>query len=268
MTAPRARKALGQHFLHDPAVLAKIVAAIAPRADDLMIEIGGGHGALTRPLLERLERLHVIEKDPRLCASLVELAPPERLHVHEADALEFDFGRLAPLNRSLRVVGNLPYNISTPLLFHFLKFRDAIRDLHLMLQKEVAERILAAPGSKRYGRLTVMLAAWTEIEGCFDIGPGAFRPAPKVRSTLVRIVPSLEPKFEIADQAAYAGLVAYAFSMRRKTMRRILKGRLSEREIRAAGFDPGARPETLRPEEFARLSRLTGRMPWLSPGTA
>lgn len=258
MTVIRARKRLGQHFLHDPAVTRRIVDAIAPQADDIMVEVGGGLGALTRPLLGKVTRLHVIEKDARLVDTLAALAPPDRLTVHEADALAFDFSRLAPEAGSLRLVGNLPYNISTPLLFHFLTYRAAIRDLHLMLQKEVADRMIAGPGSKRYGRLTVMLAAWTDIEPCFDIGPGAFRPAPKVRSTLVRIVPRSEPKFVLEDPAAFERLVALAFSMRRKTIRRILKGRLTESEILNAGFDPQARPESLLPEQLARLSELTG----------
>jgi 16S rRNA (adenine1518-N6/adenine1519-N6)-dimethyltransferase len=189
---------------------------------------------------------------------LAALAPPDRLTVHAGDALKFELDSLTAQPGTLRVVGNLPYNISTPLLFHFLRYRDSIRDLHLMLQKEVADRKTADPGSKRYGRLTVMLSAWTDIESCFDIGPGAFSPPPKVRSTLVRIVVRRQSKFVIADQAAYAGLVALAFSMRRKTLRRILKGRLSESDLADAGFNPTARPETLRPEDFARLSELTG----------
>jgi len=220
--------------------------------------IGGGQGALTQPLLDRLDHLHVIETDARLVSVLRQLAPPEKLSVYQADALKFDFGQLASAPGMLRIVGNLPYNISTPLLFHFLQSKDALRDLHLMLQKEVTDRMTAAPGSKRYGRLTVMLAAWTDIEACFDIGPGAFSPPPKVRSTVVRIVPRREAKFRIADQKAFERLVALAFSMRRKTMRRILKGRLTETEIEDAGFDPNARPETLSPAEFARLSELTG----------
>jgi len=258
MTAVQARKRLGQHFLHDPAVIDRIVNEIAPKPDDLVVEIGGGKGALTRPLLERLDRLHVIETDSRLVPILTALAPADRLTVHQADALKFAFNRLGSEPGTLRVVGNLPYNISTPLLFHFLRYKDVICDLHLMLQKEVAERMTADPGSKRYGRLTVMLSAWTDIERCFDIGPGAFRPAPKVRSTIVHINLRRQAKFAIPDEPAFARLVALAFSMRRKTMRRILKGRLTEAEIAGAGFDPGARPETLRPEDFARLSTLTG----------
>ena len=258
MSRVAARKALGQHFLHDPAVIDRAVSEIAPRPGDVMVEIGGGEGALTRPLLDRLGRLHVIETDPRLAAVLSDLATSGGLTVHQADALRFPLDRLGSGSRTLRVVGNLPYSISTPLLFHFLRYRDLILDLHLMLQKEVAARICARPDSKQYGRLTVMLAAWMDIERCFDIGPGAFRPPPRVWSTFVRIVPRPTPRFEIDDQAAFERLVALAFSMRRKTVRRILKGRLSASEILEAGFDPTLRPENLRPEDFARLSKLTG----------
>jgi len=253
-----AKKRLGQHFLHDPAVIGRIVAEIAPAKDDRVVEIGGGQGALTRPLVGRLAHLDVIETDAKLVPVLEALAPAERLTVHRADALGFDFDRLARAPGTLRVVGNLPYNISTPLLFRLLACRESIQDLHLMLQREVVERMVAGPGSKRYGRLTIMLSAWTDIERCFDVGPGAFRPAPKVWSTLVRIVPRREARFPIADQARFERLVAFAFSMRRKTLRRILKGRLSAAEIETAGFDPAARPETLGPADFARLSELTG----------
>ena len=265
MTRIAARKSLGQHFLHDPAVISRIVAAIAPARDDRVVEIGGGQGALTRPLLERLDHLDVIETDSRLVPVLEALAPRDRLTVHRADALKFEFDRLAsaggrpaPTREGLRIVGNLPYNISTPLLFHFLSYRECVRDLHLMLQKEVVDRMVAAPGSKIYGRLTIMLAAWTDIERCFDIGPGAFKPAPKVRSTVVRIVPRREARFAIADEQRFRELVALAFSMRRKTLRRILKGRLTEADLERAGFAPEARPETLAPGDFARLSELTG----------
>jgi 16S rRNA (adenine1518-N6/adenine1519-N6)-dimethyltransferase len=254
----RARKHLGQHFLHDPAVIARIVEEIAPEPGDCVVEIGGGLGALTRPLLERLDHLHVIETDPRLVAVLESLAGRDRLSVHHSDALKLDLGSLAESPRRIRVVGNLPYNISTPLLFHFLQHRESIIDLHLMLQREVVDRMVAAPGSRQYGRLTIMLAAWTAIEACFDIGPGAFSPPPKVWSTLARVVPRQTARFPIADEAAFRQLVALAFSMRRKTLRRILKGRLSEAALQEAGFDPIARPETLSPEDFARLSELTG----------
>jgi len=180
-----------------------------------------------------------------------------RLSVHHADALRFDLATLTDGRGRLRVVGNLPYNISTPLLFRFLEYRELIADLHLMLQREVVDRMLAAPGSKQYGRLTIMLAAWTRIERCFDVGPGAFRPPPRVFSSVVRVLPRATARFPVGDADAFRRLVALAFSMRRKTLRRILKGRLDAAALAAAGFDPTARPETLSPEEFARLSELT-----------
>jgi len=257
VSEPRARKRLGQHFLHDPAVIARILATIGPAPDDRIVEIGGGTGALTRPLLERVAKLDVVELDDRLADTLDTLAPG-RLVVHRGDALEFDFGALAPAPQTLRVVGNLPYNISTPLLFRLLRFRTQIRDMHLMLQKEVVTRMTAAPGGKDYGRLTVMLAAWCDIEACFDIGPGAFKPPPRVRSSFVRVLPRTAPRFPLADEPRFAALVAKLFSMRRKQLGRILRGELTAAEIEAAGIDPRARPETLAPEDFARLAALSG----------
>ena len=252
----RPRKRLGQHFLHDPAVIAKLVAAIDPAADDCMVEIGGGRGALTRPLLETVKRLHVIELDTRLAERLESAAEhPERLILHRDDALEFDFSSLAAGPGTLRVVGNLPYNISTPLLFHLLAHRAAIGDMHLMLQREVAERVAAAPGSKIYGRLTVMLAPWMEVRTCFHVGPGAFTPPPRVRSTVVRMVPRRTPLFDMQDPQRFAGLVARVFSMRRKTLARSLRPWLTRRQIAAAGVDPLERPERLPPEAFERLVR-------------
>ena len=255
-TGVRAKKRLGQHFLHDPAVLRRLTGAIAPAAADRMVEIGPGTGALTRLLLERLERLDVVEIDRDLAASLpARVEHPERLVVHTADALDFDFGGLAERPRTLRVVGNLPYNVSTPLLFHLLDFRDAIKDMHVMLQREVVERMTARPGGKDYGRLTVMLAAAAECVACFDVGPGAFTPQPKVWSTVVRITPRA-PSFAIADRARFAALVAHLFSMRRKTLGRALKGRVTAAQIASVGIDPIARPETLAPADFAKLAAL------------
>jgi 16S rRNA (adenine1518-N6/adenine1519-N6)-dimethyltransferase len=252
----RAKKRLGQHFLHDPAVIRRLVAAIAPAPDDLVVEIGPGPGALTAPLLERLERLHVVEIDRELAADLPLRVPhPERLVVHSADALEFDFSSLASHARSLRVVGNLPYNISTPLLFRLLDHAHAVKDMHVMLQREVVERMTARPGGKDYGRLTVMLGAAARCEALFDVGPGAFTPPPKVWSTVVRITPR-RPDFAIADRERFAALVAHLFSMRRKTLGRALKGRLTPEQIAAAGIDARDRPETLAPADFARLAAL------------
>ena len=253
----RARKRLGQHFLHDPAVIDRLVATIAPQPSDCMIEIGGGKGALTFPLLQKLQTLHVIEVDGRMADHLEESAPnPQKMILHRDDALKFDFSSLSTEPASLRVVGNLPYNISTPLLFHLLTYRAAIKDMHVMLQKEVAARMTASPGGKDYGRLTVMLALWAKTERCFDIGPGAFSPPPQVRSTVVRMTPQSEPRFQVANLDRFAELVACTFSMRRKTLARSLKGQLSRDQIAAAGIDPGARPETLYPVEFAKLADL------------
>lgn len=254
-----ARKRLGQHFLHDPRVIAKLVETIAPDPADTMVEIGGGRGALTGPLSKTVGRLHVIELDDALAAELRGIGAPERAPiVHHADALHFDYSRLVTGHETLRVVGNLPYNISTPLLFHLLRFRRIIRDMHVMLQKEVVDRMTASPGGKDYGRLTVMLAAWTDIERCFDVGPGAFSPPPRVRSAVVRIVPRTAPSFDIGDEARFGRLVAHLFSMRRKTIGRSLRGIVGAEAIQSAGVDPRARPETLEPSQFARLADLGG----------
>jgi 16S rRNA (adenine1518-N6/adenine1519-N6)-dimethyltransferase len=254
-----AKKRLGQHFLHDPAIIRRLVGVIRPRPDDTMVEIGGGPGALTIPLSEKLERLHVVEVDRDLAASLPSrVSHPERLVVHEADALDFDFGALAPGPSSLRVVGNLPYNISTPLLFHLATFAPLIKDLHVMLQREVVDRMTAAPGGKEYGRLTVMMSLWARADACFDIGPGAFTPPPKVWSTVVRLVPHAIPPFPVPNREQFALLVARLFSMRRKTLGRALKGSLTAEQIASLGIDPKARPETLAPAEFAKLAALAG----------
>jgi 16S rRNA (adenine1518-N6/adenine1519-N6)-dimethyltransferase len=253
----RARKRFGQHFLHDPAIIQRILAAIDPQPGDRMVEIGPGLGAITLPLLARLPELHAIEIDRDAIRHLRELtADAPTLHIHAADVLEFDLASLRDA-RKLRLVGNLPYNISTPLLFHLLKEGDAIKDLHVMLQREVVERMTAPPGGKDYGRLTVMLALSARTEVCFDVGPGAFSPPPKVWSTVVRIVPR-EPDFVLADRERFARLVAHLFSMRRKTLGRALKGRVSPEQIAAAGLDPRARPETLAPADFATLAALDG----------
>jgi 16S rRNA (adenine1518-N6/adenine1519-N6)-dimethyltransferase len=255
----RAKKRLGQHFLHDPAVIRRLVEVIRPLPADAMVEIGGGPGALTIPLSAKVERLHVVEVDRELAAALPSrVAHPERLVVHEADALDFDFGALATGPSSLRVVGNLPYNISTPLLFHLATFAPLIKDLHVMLQREVVDRMTAVPGGKEYGRLTVMTSLWARTEACFDIGPGAFTPPPKVWSTVVRLVPHATPPFPVANREKFARLVAHLFSMRRKTLGRTLKGSLTAEQIASLGLDPKARPETLAPADFAKLAALAG----------
>ena len=250
-----ARRRFGQHFLHDPAVIARIIAAIAPRADDALVEIGPGPGALTAPLLALIERLDVVEIDRDLAAALQrQFADRPGLRMHTGDALEFDFAALArERGRRLRVIGNLPYNISTPLLFRLLEVGDHLGDLHFMLQKEVVDRIVAPPGSRQYGRLGVMLAPWVRATKLLDIGPGAFRPPPKVWSALVRLEVLPDPPIW-ATLPQFAAVVTAAFGQRRKTLRNALAGLLSAAQISAAGVDPGARAETLATVQFGHLA--------------
>lgn len=255
----RPRRRFGQNFLHDPVVIARILRAIDPAPGQRLVEIGPGRGAITLPLLERAGRLHAVEIDRDLVPLLRAAATGHgELIVHEADALVFDFGALAADGEPLRVVGNLPYNISTPLLFHLLSFAGAIRDMHFMLQKEVVTRMAASPGGKDYGRLTIMLAALCLVQPLFDIGPGAFKPPPRVRSAFVRLVPWPRAPFPMADAEALGRVVRQAFSMRRKTLRNALAPLLSAEAITAAGCDPAARPETLTPADFGRLSLALG----------
>ncbi|HEY0939279.1 MAG TPA: 16S rRNA (adenine(1518)-N(6)/adenine(1519)-N(6))-dimethyltransferase RsmA [Steroidobacter sp.] len=253
----RPRKRFGQHFLHDPGVIGRIVAAIAPQSQDRMVEIGPGLGALTLPLLERLDELHAVEIDRDAIAHLREVTLNDpRLHIHSADVLTFSFAHIYEQGggRPLRLVGNLPYNISTPLLFHLIEQRQYILDMHFMLQKEVIDRMAAAPGSEHYGRLTVMLAPWVRVEPLFDIGPGAFRPPPKVISTVARLTPHATP-LDVGDARQFTAVVAAAFSQRRKTLRNALKPLLDAEDIAAAGIDPGLRAEVLSPPQFVALGR-------------
>lgn len=256
----QARKRFGQHFLHDPGVIGRIVAAIAPQPQDRMVEIGPGLGALTLPLLARLDQLHAVEIDRDAIRHLHEITQDDpRLHIHSGDVLQFSFAHIYEGER-LRLVGNLPYNISTPLLFHLIEQRERILDMHFMLQKEVVDRMAAAPGSEHYGRLTVMLAPWVKIEPLFDIGPGAFKPPPRVVSTVVRLTPHEQP-LQIGDRRHFATVVGAAFSQRRKTLRNSLKPFLDIEDIVAAGIDPGLRAEVLSPAEFVALSsRLAAKL--------
>jgi 16S rRNA (adenine1518-N6/adenine1519-N6)-dimethyltransferase len=253
----RPRKRFGQHFLHDPGVIRRIVDAVNPSPGDHLVEIGPGRGILTRPLLATGATLTVIELDRDLAARLAEL--PEaggRLTVVQGDALQADLAHHAPPGVRLRLVGNLPYNVSTPLLFHLLRQAGHIRDMHFMLQKEVVARMAAAPGGREYGRLTVMLAMACQVEPLFNVGPGAFHPPPKVWSSVVRLTPWSEPPVPLPDPARFAELVRRAFSARRKTLRNALAGFVPEDVMRAAGVDPGVRAETLEPAAFARLAAL------------
>ena len=237
----RPRKRFGQHFLHDPGVLARLVEAIHPSKTDVMVEIGPGEGALTRHLLNLVGHFEVIEVDRDLASGLAAEFPPPHLIVHCADALEYDFTRFPP---GMRIVGNLPYNISTPLLFHLARFAQRVRDLHFMLQLEVVERMVAAPSTAAYGRLSVALQARFRMNKLFKVSKGAFRPPPKVESAVVRLEP-LPKILEIDEQ-----LLRRAFSARRKTLRNALP----EIDFAALGIDSGLRPENLSPEDYARLS--------------
>lgn len=257
---PPIRKRFGQNFLHDTGVLARIVAAIDPRPDDPVLEIGPGRGALTAALLERLDRLMAVEIDRDLAAGLRAGFPPERLELHVGDAMDLVLGDLGPVPPGgWRIVGNLPYNISTPLLFHLLDQLGAIRDMHFLLQREVVDRMTATPGSKRYGRLTVMLAARARAQALFGVPPGAFHPPPKVHSAVVRITPLAEPRVADALYPTFARLVNQAFSNRRKTLRRGLSGLAEASDIEAAGLDPGERPENVDVGGFEALARACQR---------
>jgi len=251
----RPRKRFGQHFLHDPRVIQKIVAAVSPRPGETLVEIGPGRGAITLPLLERCHALTAVELD-RDVIPLLEAAAAGKgeLRIIQGDALATDLAALAPAGGKIRLVGNLPYNISTPLLFHFLAQAECVADMHFMLQKEVVRRMAAPPGGKEYGRLTVMLAARCRVEPLFNIGAGAFRPAPKVESAFVRLVPYERAPFPLQDPGRFAAIVTQAFSHRRKTLRNALAGLLDEAAIRGADIDPQARPETLSAADYGRLA--------------
>ncbi|TAM09045.1 MAG: 16S rRNA (adenine(1518)-N(6)/adenine(1519)-N(6))-dimethyltransferase RsmA [Nevskiaceae bacterium] len=251
---PRARKRFGQHFLHDRAVIAHILHGIDAQPADHLVEIGPGPGALTAPLLATGAMLDAIEVDRDLAATLRQrFAAEPRFQLHCGDALRFDFATLAGNAAPLRLIGNLPYNISTPLLFHVLADTHGIRDMHFMLQKEVVDRLTAQAGSRDYGRLTVAVAARAEAVKLFDVGPGAFTPPPKVWSSVVRITPRTA-SFPIPDFKAFDQIVAAAFSQRRKTLANALRKLLNGEQIMAAGIDPKLRAERLTPADFGRLA--------------
>jgi len=255
------RKRFGQHFLHDPAVIRRIIDAVAPAVGQRIVEIGPGRGAMTWELLRRAQALDVIEIDRDLAQSLKrDSRATAGLRIHVQDALDCDFVGLRAGGPPLRIVGNLPYNISTPLLFHLLSQRAAVGDMHFMLQKEVVDRMTAQPSNKTYGRLTVMLAAVAEVERLFDIGPGAFQPPPKVWSAIVRLRPTLKPRFDIGADGVLRTLVTAAFSHRRKTLRNGLKGILTPHEIESCGIDSQLRPETLTPAQFGLLAAHHSRL--------
>jgi 16S rRNA (adenine1518-N6/adenine1519-N6)-dimethyltransferase len=255
------RRRFGQHFLHDPGVIRRILDSISPAPEDRIVEIGPGSGALTWGLLQRVHSLDVIEIDRDLARSLQDSPrATSGLRVHVEDALHTDFLRLRADGAPLRIVGNLPYNISTPLLFRLLSQRAAIADMHFMLQKEVVDRMTAQPSNKTYGRLTVMLAAVAEVEKLFDVGPGAFTPRPKVWSAIVRLRPTPQPRFDIGDNGVLRMLVTAAFSHRRKILSNGLKGLLTPGEIESCGIDSQLRPEALTPAQFGLLAAHHSRL--------
>ncbi len=250
------RKRFGQHFLHDPYVLGRIVDAIAPQPGEALVEIGPGEGALTRPLLARVPSLTAIEIDRDLAAALAAEFAPARLEVIVADALEYDFARLPP---GLRVVGNLPYNVSTPLLFHLAGFADRVRDMHFMLQLEVVDRMAAAHSTPEYGRLSIMLQRRFRIQRLFKVPPGAFRPPPKVDSAVVRLTPLPAAEVATVDEKLFATVVTRAFGARRKTLRNALGSLIGADALQGLGIDPGLRPENVAPADYIRIAISIGR---------
>ena len=248
----RARKRFGQHFLTAPEVIEQIVSAIDPRDGDVVVEIGPGQAAITEPLSHLASELHAVEFDRDLAAALAtRFAARDNVTIHEADALSFDF---ASIGEKLRIVGNLPYNISTPLLFRLLDFTDNIADMHFMLQKEVVDRVCAKPGTKAFGRLTIMLGCRMESVPLFDVGPDAFSPPPKVMSSVVRMRPLPGGRYELREPDALERIVKLAFSRRRKTLRNALQGMAETDDIEAVGLDAGSRPEQVPIDAWVRLA--------------
>jgi 16S rRNA (adenine1518-N6/adenine1519-N6)-dimethyltransferase len=251
-----AKKRFGQNFLTDQGVINSLVEAIAPQAADLMVEIGPGLGALTKPLLQKLKQLHVVEVDRDIIAWMqAEYAKPayaqSNIRIHNADALKFDF---SSLGQGLRITGNLPYNISTPILFHLLANVSHITDMHFMLQKEVVERMVAQPSTPAYGRLSVMLQYHLQMDYLITVPPGAFEPAPKVESAFVRCVPHATLPFIAKDEAVFAKVVLAAFSQRRKTLRNTLKGLLADEGFSALNIDSQQRAENLSVADFVAIA--------------
>ena len=253
-----ARKRFGQHFLRDRGVIRRIVDAIAPQPDDLVVEIGPGRGALTFPLLASGCELHVIEIDRDLADRLrAQATHHSNLIVHEADALEIDLARIAPPPRQIRIIGNLPYNISTPLLFRLLAVLPRITDMHLMLQREVVDRMASPPGTRAYGRLSVMVQIDCEVERVIQVGSGAFSPAPRIESAVVRLRPRPRAALDPSHRRRFESIVRVCFSRRRKTLRNALRGVCDERSIAVSGLDPQVRPENLTIDEFVDLTRAS-----------
>ncbi|MBN8513110.1 16S rRNA (adenine(1518)-N(6)/adenine(1519)-N(6))-dimethyltransferase RsmA [Accumulibacter sp.] len=250
-----ARKRFGQNFLVDEQVIDEIIDQLAVRRGEKVVEIGPGLAALTAPLLRRLDHLHVVEIDRDIVARLGKIYSADKLTVHEGDALAFDFGRLASsAGAHLRIVGNLPYNISTPLLFHLADYSTCVRDMHFMLQSEVVDRMVAEPGSGDVGRLTVMLQYRFVIDRLLDVPPEAFDPPPKVHSALVRLIPRSPETLLAGDEVRFSALVASAFRQRRKMLRNSLRGMVDEDQLAALGVSPTCRAEELSVADYVRLA--------------
>lgn len=262
----RARKRFGQNFLHDAGVIDRILRAIRGQKTDHMVEIGPGQGALTEGLLDSVARLDAIELDQDLVPILRHrFSAHAGFHLHQGDALRFDFQTLTTTANSLRIVGNLPYNISTPLIFHLLQHASLIKDMHFMLQKEVVERMAAGPGGGDWGRLSIMVQYHCRVEHLFNVGPGAFNPPPKVDSAIVRLVPHTQRPHSAQNPAHLELVVREAFNQRRKTLRNTLKNLLSASDIEAAGVDGSLRPEQLDLAAFVRLSDQLTSKPSMTP---
>lgn len=251
----RPRKRFGQNFLQSQSIISKIIEAFNPQPDDCVVEIGPGLGALTKPLLNQLNCLIAIEIDQDLRQQLSQSAQAQKLSLIAADVLTVDFMQLG---QSLRVIGNLPYNISTPLLLHLLQALPVIKDMHFMLQKEVVSRLAAEPGSKAYGRLSIIMQYYCEISELFDVPPSAFFPQPKVDSAIVRLVPYQQSPFSAVDRLILEKVVAQAFAMRRKTLANNLKPLMTANELEALGLLPTARPEQLSVAEYVKIANYVG----------
>jgi 16S rRNA (adenine1518-N6/adenine1519-N6)-dimethyltransferase len=250
-----ARKRFGQHFLHDKQIIQRIVDMIAPQVGQHIVEIGPGQGALTVPILKKLSQLDVIEIDRDLIPPLkLRCADKGNLIVHEADALKFDFSSLVKADQPLRVIGNLPYNISTPLIFHLLQYANTILDMHFMLQKEVVERLAAQPGTEAYGRLSIMMQYHCQVIFLFNVTAAAFYPPPQVESSVVRLIPYREISHFARNYRHFSLLVREAFSHRRKTLRNSLKELISDAEWKTIAIDSHLRPEQLSVEDYVNIS--------------
>jgi len=253
----QARKRFGQNFLHDPGVIERIVRAINPKPGEAMVEIGPGLGAITQELLEINPALQVVELDRDLIPVLrTKFFNYPEFRIHEADALKFDFRQLVQDGKRLRIVGNLPYNISTPLIFHLLEQSGVVQDMHFMLQKEVVQRLAAVPGDNNYGRLGIMAQYFCKVQPLFEVGPGAFRPAPKVDSAIVRLVPHETLPHPARDLTTLQTVVRTAFNARRKTLRKGLGGLVTAQQLQSLGIDDGLRPENLWLADYVRIADL------------